>query len=59
MKKQKLSLEDLEKLKESGILNDNNSQDIEIDGSDILGGKNDTVDTHWPTTSTNAEPGND
>lgn len=50
--KKKLTLKELEKLKDSGMLNDHNSQDIEIDGDHITGGKNDTVDTHWPTTVT-------
>lgn len=56
MKKQKFSISDLEKLRESGILNDDNKQDIEIDGSAITGGNNDTVDTHWPTTTGVPDP---
>lgn len=57
--KKKLSLEDLQRLKDSGFLNDGNSHDIEINGEEITGGKSDTVDTHWPTTADTTNPNED
>ncbi|SHG71774.1 hypothetical protein [Pedobacter caeni] len=53
-KKEKPLINSDEKLKAFGIIKEDDNDDIEIDGEQATGGKDTTVDTHWPTRPTGA-----
>lgn len=44
-----------EKLKAFGIISENDNDDIEIDGEHSTGGKDTTVDPHWPTQTSGSD----
>ena len=52
-KKEERIIDSEEKLKAFGIIREDDNDDVEIDGDKTTGGKDTTVDTHWPTQTNN------
>ncbi|WP_316822642.1 hypothetical protein [Pedobacter gandavensis] len=50
-KKEETIINSEAKLKAFGIIKDTEDDDIEIDGEQATGGKGETAETHWPTTT--------